>query len=1171
MKYFFLALLFAVSVVFGDIPGTTPIGAPIAPFATNANLGSHTPRYGYGGTLTGGALAQAQDLNWYPAVRRHPGQLFCDTNNLVVYQLASDLATWQVLETALVFTNVSSLVAFDPSRTKPNTTFVTLGRNAAGDGGAAGYYYDASSAVTTNRGTAFACAAAGRILWNQVGLANIRMFGAVNSASTDNYAAIQDSIDVLNYAYLGTGNFGIATAPVLAGSDRIIGDGFRFSVLTMLTRNMPALIADGFANTIQGIRVRQATPATTAETNSFGLNLGTSFRFSYVKDFYVDGFYNNINTTNTSNFGWFQNNFTDVSLLDFANSAAVLGGSGGGTQNVLENWYIKGNTANQTYTVTSASNVGTEITVDFTGPSDIERGQYVVLSGVTPSGYNAGFFVTSITGTTITGTLNSDPGSYVSGGTLTTYWTGADKTGSVVDIRFIDYRCNVMNIEWVKAPHAFTHLNTKGDIFGLHMEGMVVTDASDPYMIGDRFRPSSIKGWEYHNSFVRPGVNQYVIKTSSAFPTEPMVMDLAIGQFRDLYIPTNSTLALASLGSVLNHSITTDNNRIVTTLRAGAIPVITNSLNSQILRAWGESNNVPPPFRTWNLDSVVQSRVLNSGISLSEFPGATDGYVVSTMGTPDLDTNYFTVSVTVDVPYQLPALAQAGQSIGIWTLGSSATGLHSAIANSWNLTLLSSGSLQLAYRDSSVTSISGSYANFLDRFGGRRVTITAVRGPDSTVLYADGSDLGISGAIATLPSTNQVIGTYFVLGGRRTTADLHWNNFQRATIWRKALTRSELIQAIDLPSVNREIASDYQLPNGDFETAGAPFGSWSTFTSGLTTIDRTNDAYHGSYSAVVYVGTGVGSGQIFQSSITIPGKSYRCFFAAKKSTSTNCGVLFGNQTTVNAYYDPGSTILTTNWQTFTFDFVASNTRFTTGRSGSSSADSTLQIDDIILYELQPWMDLVPQAGNGTGMIDQSGSGRPGVLSGVSGWLKYQPMQYSFSADQGNASVTVLYYFPYEVRFSTVLTANRTITFTTTGMYPGQRFQIVRSGLGAFTLDVGGLYTIGASTAATVEVKFNGTAMELVSVARQSPGLSLANQSLAYASITSLLTGTATATVTGAAVGDLVVANPRTALTVGLEVDFSRVSAANTVEITLGNRTLGALGTTNNWDILVIKP
>jgi hypothetical protein len=62
------------------------------------------------------------------------------------------------------------------------------------------------------------------------------------------------------------------------------------------------------------------------------------------------------------------------------------------------------------------------------------------------------------------------------------------------------------------------------------------------------------------------------------------------------------------------------------------------------------------------------------------------------------------------------------------------------------------------------------------------------------------------------------------------------------------------------------------------------------------------------------------------------------------------------------------------------------------------------------------------------------------------------------------------------RWATALTAARTVTLSTTGAVNGDTFRVVRTGLGAFTLDVGpGLKTIPASTAAWVDVSFNGTA------------------------------------------------------------------------------------------------
>lgn len=79
-----------------------------------------------------------------------------------------------------------------------------------------------------------------------------------------------------------------------------------------------------------------------------------------------------------------------------------------------------------------------------------------------------------------------------------------------------------------------------------------------------------------------------------------------------------------------------------------------------------------------------------------------------------------------------------------------------------------------------------------------------------------------------------------------------------------------------------------------------------------------------------------------------------------------------------------------------------------------------------------------------------------------------------SGDRGDADVTLNAGTDLEVqRFATALTANRTITLGTG--YPGALFRIVRSGLGAFTLDVGGLKTLGAGVAAWCDVGHDGTA------------------------------------------------------------------------------------------------
>lgn len=92
-----------------------------------------------------------------------------------------------------------------------------------------------------------------------------------------------------------------------------------------------------------------------------------------------------------------------------------------------------------------------------------------------------------------------------------------------------------------------------------------------------------------------------------------------------------------------------------------------------------------------------------------------------------------------------------------------------------------------------------------------------------------------------------------------------------------------------------------------------------------------------------------------------------------------------------------------------------------------------------------------------------------------------PRQYEgqVSADRGDASVTLALGADAEIqRFATTLTANRTVTLPTTNLFAGAHFRIVRTGLGSFTMDVGGLKTIASATAAFVDVHYDGSAWRL---------------------------------------------------------------------------------------------
>ena len=90
------------------------------------------------------------------------------------------------------------------------------------------------------------------------------------------------------------------------------------------------------------------------------------------------------------------------------------------------------------------------------------------------------------------------------------------------------------------------------------------------------------------------------------------------------------------------------------------------------------------------------------------------------------------------------------------------------------------------------------------------------------------------------------------------------------------------------------------------------------------------------------------------------------------------------------------------------------------------------------------------------------------------WTALQ-IKNTVGTDIGDADITLTVGDAPIQLYDTTLTANRTVTLSTTGATNGDKFRIVRTGLGAYTIDVGGLKTMPSATAAYVEVSFNGTA------------------------------------------------------------------------------------------------
>lgn len=110
--------------------------------------------------------------------------------------------------------------------------------------------------------------------------------------------------------------------------------------------------------------------------------------------------------------------------------------------------------------------------------------------------------------------------------------------------------------------------------------------------------------------------------------------------------------------------------------------------------------------------------------------------------------------------------------------------------------------------------------------------------------------------------------------------------------------------------------------------------------------------------------------------------------------------------------------------------------------------------------------------------DVNASGVRTALRDVRKLYRWSPSTSGVSTDRGDADITLTAGRDAPIQqFATTLTGNRVVTLS--GGSSGAHFRVVRTGLGAFTLDVGGLKTIPSATAAFVDVAHDGAAWRLV--------------------------------------------------------------------------------------------
>lgn len=200
-----------------------------------------------------------------------------------------------------------------------------------------------------------------------------------------------------------------------------------------------------------------------------------------------------------------------------------------------------------------------------------------------------------------------------------------------------------------------------------------------------------------------------------------------------------------------------------------------------------------------------------------------------------------------------------------------------------------------------------------------------------------------------------------------------------------------------------------------------------------------------------------------------------------------------------------------------------------------------------------------------------------VRDKVSNNLSWRPLQTwnddEIALTDADATLTVAGGYMYG---AASLTADRVKTLSTSGATTNSIVTITRRDTSAFKLTItnggggGGSFVMHGRVQEFMTFRFDGTNWILLASGRYDARAPLKAQNLAFSNALATVTAEAkTATLTGVAVGDNVVANPReTHPTFPDGVTFkARVSATNTVEIRVFNHTGGNVDLSGiTWDI-----
>tara|TARA_R110000868_G_scaffold176318_6_gene413901 strand:+ start:4048 stop:6798 length:2751 start_codon:yes stop_codon:yes gene_type:complete len=271
--------------------------------------------------------------------------------------------------------------------------------------------------------------------------------------------------------------------------------------------------------------------------------------------------------------------------------------------------------------VTGASNVGTTVTLTFTGGASFLVGKSITVSGITPTTYNGTFTITAATGTTVSYVLGSAPAAYTSGGliygggrSLTTILNGSNKditpeqlaVSAAVNFSTTAGSNAVVVTESGRDTNNFwvVDIQTQVSVGGLILFGQY--QVYNPGLVPDQYTiyATDVLGQPQNATYTTTSPVTITGLTASS-PSAGYVTLTYAGAY---VFPVGSTIIVAGVTPIGYNG-----TYVVTTSAAGSVSFANATTGAMTVAGTISNNGVVPKYTTSNGSSLVTVTLPNHG------------------------------------------------------------------------------------------------------------------------------------------------------------------------------------------------------------------------------------------------------------------------------------------------------------------------------------------------------------------------------------------------------------------------------------------------------------------------------------------------------------------------------------------------------------------------------